>query len=282
MPYPTLLLLLDDDRRADARNDAAIEFALRAGAHIHGLSCHIAVPTGPEFAVAPGGPNDPVRRNLEEERRQAIARASRFRADCERRGVASCETSIDDSGEPGRALLGCAPLHDLLLLGQPDPLEPDSHRRSRVLEDVVLRSPRPTLLLPHAGEVTQHGRTAVIAWDGSHGAARAASDALPLLKTCREVRVVQIENGPPQAPQTEGADLAGVERWLARHGVAATSSIRHADGDIGLALLSTASDVGADLLVMGSWGRGRWKERLLGGVTQTVIAHMALPVLTSH
>ena len=53
-------------------------------------------------------------------------------------------------------------------------------------------------------------------------------------------------------------------------------------GDIGVALLSHAGDVGADLLVMGSWGHGPWRERLLGGVTRTVLANMRVPVITSH
>lgn len=282
MPYPTLLLLLDDDPGADSRNDAAIEFALRMGAHIHGLSCHVAVPTGPEFAVAPGGPNDPVRRDLEEAQRRAVERTLRFQAACQRRGVASYETSVDDSGEPHHAIVRQAPLHDLVLLGQPDPLDPDAGRRDAVVADVVVHSPRPTLLHPHAGDFREFGRTALVAWDGSHGAARAASDALPLLKRCRDVHVVQFDHGDAQFPAVDRSPLVGVQRWLARHGIEAQAGLRCTDDDIGVALLSTAGDVGADLLVMGGWGHARWKERLLGGVTRTVIENMALPVLISH
>ena len=40
MIYPTLLLHLDDDKRADARNAQAVAFALKIGAHVNGLSCH--------------------------------------------------------------------------------------------------------------------------------------------------------------------------------------------------------------------------------------------------
>jgi nucleotide-binding universal stress UspA family protein len=282
MSYPTILLLLDDDQHADARNEAAIEFALRCGAHLHGLACHVAVPTGPEFAVAPGGPNDPVRRDLEAGERQALERVRGFGQSCARRRVASFETSLDDSGEPAHAVLRHAPLHDLVLLGQPDPLDPDLHRRDAIVQDIVLRNPRPTLLYPYAGDFRQLARTALIAWDGSHGAARAVSDALPLLRGCRNVLVAQFDRGSPQFPASGQSPLAGLERWLRRHGIEAQAGVHFTDADIGVELLSHASDIGADLLVMGSWGHGRWRERLLGGVTRTVLTNMGLPVITSH
>ena len=282
MSYPTILLLLEDDPHADTRNEAAIEFALRCGAHLHGLACHLAVPTGPEFAVAPGGPNDPVRRDLEAGERQAVERARRFARSCERRGVASFETSLDDTGEPAHAILRHAPLHDLVLLGQPDPLDPDVHRRNAVVEDIVLRNPRPTLLYPSAGDFRQFARSALIAWDGSRGAARAVADALPLLQRCQSVRIAQFDRGSAQFPASGQSPPAGLERWLRRHGIEAHAGVHYTAGDIGVALLSHAGDVGADLLVMGSWGHGPWRERLLGGVTRTVLANMRVPVITSH
>ena len=53
-------------------------------------------------------------------------------------------------------------------------------------------------------------------------------------------------------------------------------------GDIGGALLSTAAETGADLLVMGGYGHARFREILLGGVTETVLRQMTVPVLMSH
>jgi len=280
--HASLLLFLDADPHADSRDGTAIELALRHGAHLHGLACHTDVPAGPEFAVAPGGPNDPVRRDLEEARRQAGERTRRFARACARRPPVSFETSLDDSGQPVHAILRRAVLHDLVLLGQPDPLDPEAPARQAIVEEVVLRNPRPTLLLPHAGDFSHFGRTALVAWDGSAGAARAVSDALPLLATCRDVLVVQFEDAPPRFAASGPAPLAAVERWLRRHGIEARSRLRSAEDDIGVALLSHAIDVRADLLVMGGWGHARWRERLLGGVTRTVLQNMAPPVLISH
>jgi nucleotide-binding universal stress UspA family protein len=53
-------------------------------------------------------------------------------------------------------------------------------------------------------------------------------------------------------------------------------------GDVGEALLSTAADMGAGMLVMGGYGHSRYRELLLGGVTSTVLRAMTLPVLLAH
>jgi len=80
--------------------------------------------------------------------------------------------------------------------------------------------------------------------------------------------------------QVPGADIA---LHLARHGVSA--QVEHAvSAGIGGArtLLSRASDLEADLLVMGAYGHSWVRELLLGGTTQTVLDIMTLPVLMAH
>ena len=54
------------------------------------------------------------------------------------------------------------------------------------------------------------------------------------------------------------------------------------DLEVGDALLSSLSDYGADMLVMGAYGHSRLRERVFGGVTQTILDHMIVPVLMSH
>jgi len=50
----------------------------------------------------------------------------------------------------------------------------------------------------------------------------------------------------------------------------------------GNALLSWASDIGADLLVMGCYGHSRLREFVLGGASRYLLTGMTLPVLMSH
>jgi nucleotide-binding universal stress UspA family protein len=50
----------------------------------------------------------------------------------------------------------------------------------------------------------------------------------------------------------------------------------------GEALLSYAADIGADLIVAGAYGHSRAREMAFGGVTQTLLNEMTVPVFFSH
>jgi nucleotide-binding universal stress UspA family protein len=79
----------------------------------------------------------------------------------------------------------------------------------------------------------------------------------------------------------EGIDVAA---WLDAHGVQASFSTtpHHIGVGTGATLLNRASDLHADLLVMGVYGHARARERVFGGVTRTMLESMAVPVLMSH
>jgi nucleotide-binding universal stress UspA family protein len=47
-------------------------------------------------------------------------------------------------------------------------------------------------------------------------------------------------------------------------------------------LIAGAQAWGADLLVMGGYGRARVREMVFGGVTRTVVETAPLPVFMSH
>ncbi|MGN6527585.1 MAG: universal stress protein [Burkholderiaceae bacterium] len=282
MTYPTVLLHLDDDAREEARNEQAVRLALHLGCHLTGLACPRPVPAGSGFASSLGGLDDALALELEHAREQARVRERRFLGLCERLRLPSFETELEETDAPGRAILHRMGRHDLAILGQPDPAAPGAARRRAAVEEVILHSPRPSLLLPYAGRFDAIGRTALVAWDGSHAAARAASDALPLLKRAGAVHLVAFERDVGEPRTLDHASLSGVARWFGRHAVDVQARACFPGTDVGNALLSHAADVGADLLVMGCWGHARLAERLLGGATRTVLESMTLPVLTSR
>ena len=120
------------------------------------------------------------------------------------------------------------------------------------------------------------GENVLIAWDGSREAARAVADAQPLLESARYVSVdiVQHADGTREAPI--GIDVAA---WLDTHGATTRT---HIGADVGTSLLDRASDMQADLIVMGAYGHSRARERVFGGVTRAMLESMTLPVLMSH
>lgn len=146
-----------------------------------------------------------------------------------------------------------------------------------VLEAVLTGGGRPLLLAPPELPAAI-GRHVAIAWNGGTEAARAVAAAMDAVTRAERVTILTAGTAKTRAGQAEG-----LRAYLAWHGVAAevASVPPHADG-VGAALLAAAGAAGADLLVMGGYGRSRLRELILGGVTRHVLNHARLPVLMAH
>ena len=121
------------------------------------------------------------------------------------------------------------------------------------------------------------GERVAIAWNDSAEAARALAFALPFVEAASVVHVLTAETWRTQFEATE--DLADYLEW---RGIMCERRAIEAEDDVGAALLQAASAAGADLLVMGGYGRSRLRELVLGGVTRHVLTHAQLPVLLAH
>lgn len=151
-----------------------------------------------------------------------------------------------------------------------------------VAQAVVFGCGRPVLIFQPGGlgELKAWPELAVVAWDGSRGAARALADALPLLKRAGRVQVLTVLNEKPGARPDLGLDAV---RHLAMHGVSAVREEIDADGKpISETLEAHLGREGANLLVMGAYGHSRVQEFLLGGATDYALRSAACPVLLSH
>ena len=104
-----------------------------------------------------------------------------FREAAERSGVAY-ETRTDHALDT--TLASVLSMHaryaDLVVLGQVDPDEPPYVGHCPP-EQVVLSSGRPALIVPYRWPLDTLAERVLIAWDASREAARAVSDALPIL-----------------------------------------------------------------------------------------------------
>jgi nucleotide-binding universal stress UspA family protein len=151
-----------------------------------------------------------------------------------------------------------------------------------MVENLLIYSGRPVLVVPYIGTGERIGRTVTVAWDAGREAARAVADAMPLLERAEKVHVLVVDPRPSADGHGEepGADLA---LHLARHGVKAEVNRTEAN-DIGTGdvILSWLSDADSDLLVMGAYAHSRLRELVLGGVTRRILDGMTVPVLMSH
>jgi nucleotide-binding universal stress UspA family protein len=144
---------------------------------------------------------------------------------------------------------------------------------------LALESGRPVMLVPAAGSFATIGERIAIAWSRSRESARAAFDALPLLRAAGTVTVISV-NSTEEGSVHPGEDLANA---LSRHGINAQTTMENTNrGSEGDALLDAVADLDADFLVMGCYGHSRFREMVLGGVTRRVLSHLTIPVLMSH
>jgi len=275
--YKTILVHYDHGKPALARLDVGVELASTFGAH---LACLYAL----KQEQLPSGAME-VRELLQEaqRRRQAevLQTARRGYQDCLRRtGFDKAEWRLS-----ARDALDAVTLHaryaDLVVIGQQNP-DLDSGVGRDFERSVPIAVGRPVLVVPYTFERRPVGERVLVAWNAGREAARAVSDALPLLKRAIHVDVVVFNLSKSGAEHGEepGADIA---LYLARHGVKVTvSRVDAPDLDVGNQLLSRAFDLSADLIVMGAWGHSRLRELVLGGVTRTLLESMTVPVLMAH
>ena len=181
----------------------------------------------------------------------------------------------EETGFAGDLIPRRARLFGLVVLGRSDRVVDKPH--TDVLEDTVLRCGRPVLLAP-ASAPHHLGDNVAVAWNGSAEAARAVAGAMPFLVQSKSVTVLTVGGG------TADADGPGLVQSLAWNGVPARlKELAPVSGvGIGARLLSAAREEGADLLVMGGYGKAPWREMLLGGATRHVVATSLLPILICH
>jgi nucleotide-binding universal stress UspA family protein len=166
--------------------------------------------------------------------------------------------------------------YDLIVAGRPDGAAANSSRAA--VEAALFATGRPLLVAPPSRPKTI-GETVLIGWNRSAPAARAfhAAKAL-LLGRARKVRLLSVATGAKSGPSAEQ-----IADNLARHGIQA--EVRELAPDyrsVGEVVLAEASAIGADLVVMGAYSQNRIRRLVLGGVTQHVLAHAALPVFMAH
>jgi hypothetical protein len=174
-------------------------------------------------------------------------------------------------------LTAMARTFDLIVLGQTEegvPVPP------KLPDEVITESGRPVLVVPYVGTYADVGRRPLFAWHDSRGAARAVSDALPLLTGDCEALVIEVVG--KSYPRYEFSDLLIAN--LAEHKVKARYERSVVDNEISVtdALLGAISDHSADLMAIGAFDSGVHALFGHGAGTRAVLAHMTAPVLFSH
>lgn len=264
-------------RLATAAGIARAHGAHLVGLHVIDLLTTAAMGAGAGDAAGLGMLIERMRADALED---AGAIEAAFRAAVQKAGVDGEWRLVEDGA--GATLAMHARHADLVVLGQAGAstgLQPD---QALIIEQVLFGAGRPVLLVPSIGGGVAPGRRVLIAWNASREATRAAHDALPLIAGADSVTLIVIDPDP-SADETGPQPAADIARHLARHGLPVDVAVLASAGrDPVDVLLRTATERGADLLVMGGYGHARMREMILGGVTRGMLRRMTLPVLMSH
>jgi nucleotide-binding universal stress UspA family protein len=276
--YKTILVHLNDERRAKTVLAPALALARRSEAHLIGLYAYPAMPPMPPMALPYGtdvlaGVATAAREEAERIRKifdEAVAGQTL---------VPEWRTLKVTHADLGAAVMEHARAADLVMASQSDP----DWDLSPVLdfpERLALESGRPVLMVPRVGSYAKVGERVLIAWNGKRESARAVFDALPILTAAAHVKILTINDAGRDETTLPDTEIAAS---LARHGVKVTSQRIVLPGT-GVAdeILNRAADDSSDLLVMGAYGHSRFRELVFGGVTRGITRQMTLPTLLSH
>ena len=277
MSIATILVHVDNSSANENRFRTAVALTKEFEAHL------VAIFVVPTYTI-PVYAEVPIGAEVAETARQAmLEKAAQAQSACENiansTGV-SFEWRVVE-GHVINTLNEHARYCDLVVLGQSNPSDLDD-MSTEVADHVVLEAGAPCLVVPYIGPKKPLPDNILLAWNGSMESARAAKDALPLMKRARQVEVLLIN---PELGEVDEGDIPGADigAYLARHGIKAeTNCVHNKQISAGDVLLSQAADLSADLLVTGAYGHTRWRERILGGVTRHLLEHMTVPVFMSH
>jgi nucleotide-binding universal stress UspA family protein len=278
MAIKDILLTLESypDPTSVGAIDRAVSLASRLGAHIAAISCEVHVEIPGSFLSGAGHVGAVVAGEAQKSKRSAQDLLAAFEASAQKSGV--LHEIIHDrcltTDLPG-LLVDYARLRDLTIV--PAPESADQWHA----EALIFGAGRPVLVLPETSSSAEiELNRVVVAWDFSRAAARAVSDAIPLLEKAREVCILTVTREKDIASRRSSSELA---RNLARHGIDVIAEDVDAGGQpIGNVLATQLAARKADLLVMGAYGHTRFREFILGGATRSILSRPPVPVLLSH
>lgn len=269
-----ILVPLDTTDLCELRIDAAITLAEKFDSHITGLYAKRTI----DQVFYGEAYTEMVIAAMTEYREKETADVTKLFNDRLKLRYAKSDLKIEKFQED-RSFGTHANLADLIVTAQHDSTTQISNKNNQP-EHLVMSSGRPVLVVPYIGFPKTMGDHVMVAWDKSREATRAVHDALPILKKAKSVSVFSVTDRRTGEQEAVGADLA---EHLARHDVnVETKPVVSENLSVADYMLSSASDLDIDMIVMGAYGHSRLREYTFGGTTRSILKSMTVPVFMAH
>ncbi len=268
----SILLHIYDDTGLESRMQAAFDLARAFEGHI---TCLHATPYEDYLAADPLiAAALPAEFSVKMEMLR-IELEAKVQARLRSEGVSWDWVHVDDA--MARGLIRHSALADVIVLTLAAGAAMDWDEPRALAGAVATGAMAPVLAIPTGMQRFEANGPALVGWNGSAEAALAIKSALPLLRLASSVHLIEVEDRAPAYPSDSGA------RYLSSHGLAVEIMQRRpVDGSVSRAITQAAGEIDAKLIVMGAYGRSRWRELLLGGVTRELLVTSQIPLLLAH
>lgn len=278
MTYRDILVQIDETPASRGRARFAAGLAGRFEAHLTGVFLKSQFLHQYMAAESLSGMSPDMIDALLTEHLKAVDKAGEaarmvFEAAAAETGATSEWLTIE--GDAPTDLVDCARRSDLTVFPVSATASMGQNRHSAA--SLALANGGPVLVAPADPPSGSVGRNILIGWNGSREASRALHDAWPFIREADEVHVLIVSHGGLGGP--EGL----LQRHLERHGVT-PNIIRDSSDDASAAdvLRHQVKTLGADMVVMGLFGRSRLAELILGGVSNDLLAEPPCSLFLSH
>ena len=278
MGYKTILTVLTDYERQQQQLDSAIAMTRREDGHLDvfcmgvdhtqsgyyyaGASAYVFQESIDKAMAAAGELEEKVRERLH-------AEDIRWSVDSAVAQVGGLSTLV---GMRAR-------YSDLVVLNRPygERATPDAEAAT---EAALFEGSAPILIVP--GELKEpFGKKILIAWNQSNEAMASVRRALPLLQAADRVEITVIDPSPNGPERSDPGGALG--QMLTRHGVKAEISVLARTQPLISDILNRrATEIGADMVVMGAYGHSRFRQAILGGATRNMLEKAQVPVLMAR
>lgn len=278
MGYKTILTVLTDAERQQKQLDSAIAMTRREDAHLEifcmgvdhtqsgyyyaGASAYVFQESIDKAMAAAGALEDKVRGRLANE-------DIRWSVDSAVAQVGGLSTLV---GMRAR-------YSDLVVLNRPygEDATPDAEA---VTEAALFEGTAPVLIVPEELQ-EPFGKRILLAWNQSNEAMAAVRRALPLLQAAENVEITVIDPSPNGPERSDPGGALG--QMLTRHGVHAEIAVLARTQPLVSDILNRrASEIGADMIVMGAYSHSRFRQAILGGATRNMLEKAEVPVLMAR
>jgi nucleotide-binding universal stress UspA family protein len=275
MTYATVMVSLALDEPNEARLEAAGQIAERFDAGLVGIA--VAQFSPPPYFTSGEQAQKLIDQGEASIRRRLTELEAQFRqATGNRAKYVEWRSAIDF---PARHILQEARCADIIVSGGPSEAFSDPFALANP-KDLVMQAGRPLFIAPDNVSWVDL-RSVLVAWKDTPEARRAVADSLPILRKARDVTVAEIVEGD-DSRSAAVSRVSDVVAWLSRHGVSASELVPDKSGDAIAQLEGIAANVGAAVVVAGAYGHSRFREWVLGGMTQHLITQSTRCVLLSH